>query len=513
MSDFAAPPRRFGRRLPDVLAVIAVAVAACLMLGNFTGRPLGYLHRWNQVTTLAMSRGIAAEPRSFFAPRDVTSLVSWEHPGAEPDPADRVRRFVVFEEFPLYHGLTALLSATGLPLEVPAHLLSIGFWLLGLFGCRALAEGVAAAPARAFAAVTYASSFPLLYYGQATMSDIAMLAALAWAVVRLRAWAEGAPDRHLVWAALWFCLSALFKSYSVVFVLMIPYASWVRERRIVPRGFVTGLLFAAAAPVLGWHLYAAFQEGHQESASHSIAAKLDGMLRLDLFTLTARRFLRFAGPAATLGVLVWAIRERRNWRGAGDRRFWWLHSFTICLALYLAATSDKLPDHDYYYLLAVPVFVTLAAAAYSRIWESPACATSAGQALFVAALLTSFLVSARNFLKATKVSPDIVACADLLAAGTAPDEIAAVLATGERYNAINYYAGRLGLFVQGTTFPLRRYQNAGASVLVVDLEPSELAQVSDWLRKQLRGSRVIAASAGLEDFAHKRRVCQVYRLS
>jgi hypothetical protein len=430
-----------------------------------------------------------------------------------PDPTDRVRRFVVFEEFPLYHALTALLSATGLPLEVPAHLLSIGFWLLGLFGCRALAEGVAAAPGRAFAAITYASSFPLMYYGQATMSDVAMLAALTWAVVRLRAWAGGGPDRDLIWAALWFCLSALFKSYSVVFVLMIPYASWVRERRIIPRGFVAGLLVAAAAPVLGWHAYAALQEGHQEATSHSLGAKLDGILRLDLFTLTARRFLRFAGPAATLAVLAWAVRERRHWRGAGDRRFWWLHSFIICLALYLAATSDKLPDHDYYYLLAVPVFVTLAAGAYSRLWEAPACGTIAGRVLFVAALVATYLISARNFVKATRESPDIVACAGLLAAGTAPDEIAAVLATGERYNAIDYYAGRLGLFVQGTSYPLRRYQDAGASVLVVDLEPRELAEVSDWLRKQLRDSRPIASDPELEDFAHKRRVCQVYRLS
>ena len=189
-----------GRFERSLLVLVAVVVFVFQIL-HLEDPPTGYLHSWNQVTTLAGARGILRDPKSWAAPQDVVTRIPWvEETGSAV--IDRALHYTVFEEFPLYHLLTAALGSVGFTLELSARVLStVFFWFGGLFLFLLVRRGLGREEAH-LCALLYLSSFPYLFYGIATMSDMAMVTCGIGGLFFLDRWAARGASRLSVSAAL-----------------------------------------------------------------------------------------------------------------------------------------------------------------------------------------------------------------------------------------------------------------------------------------------------------------------
>jgi hypothetical protein len=176
--------------------------------------------------------------------------------------------------------------------------------------------------------------------------------------------------------------------------------------------------------------------------------------------------------------------------------------------VFILATADKIPHHDYYLLMpAIPLFVIAAHIMSFAVSALPTrFRTGAVAIIFLAMAVPSFL----NIRKALSENRDVLECADLVASSTRADELVGVYSDSSRYNSIIFYAKRFALRVEGTEVPLRSYRSAGLRYLVTNLSPAEFEHFDSWLRERSATRKARLQSI---DYKGQPRVCGMYSVA
>ncbi len=523
------------------LAWIALALMISLQASNGHGKPTSYLHSWNQISTLATARAIAEGSSPWWKPRDVVTRLSWLP--KEGEASDNKRResissgdaFTAYEEFPLYHLIVAAIASSTLPpgLETAAHRWSTLMFVLACLGFARLVRDTQEEPIAEF---VFFTSFPLVYYGQATMSDMSMLCCVVWFfTLRARATKNRAYD---LLSCCLLAVGGLFKSYAIVFSLVFLFellpckqdSDDDRAEGSLRRSVWALLLFTISClPVLCWHYFASLQSGHQETVSHSLDTKLGALLNGELYSTIFKMLFRYLGylPGACLLLLIalallyrsglllkaveqsYAARLRLAWRK--DCR--WLSHWLLCGTLYLLATSDKLLHHDYYFLLIAPPMIVLASRSLLLLegYCSERWGQKAGATLLILFALSNFAVSAKSVWKAQKSNPDVDVCAKLVRENTPKSSLVGMLTDVSRYNSLAYYSKRNGITIEHDAVPLKRYTQVGMQYLTINLPPDEARHYETWMRGQEPNIMMIE-SRELKDFKERPRQCALYRI-
>jgi len=478
----------------------------------------GYLHSWNQITTLVLIKQITNNPASFTEPKDVVTRVSWQKPGDVVDPDERSARFTIYEEFPLYHLLSAALSNLTPSLESGGRLISLLFYLLGSAGLYSLAKRSSNTQTALFTLIIYYTSFPFLYYGQAVMSDMAMTASAIWGINFLNEYTISKKKSWLFAAATAIAISGLFKSYGIVLALCIPYL-YLKQSRLNLRTFPSKslsvmLVLICSLPTIAWHTFAFLQGGIQEFESHSLSNKISFLLNLDLYSSLIKFWFRYLGHLVG-GILLVALLlrlVRKNKMLSYGEVPWWFPAWGLCSFIYLAFTADKLINHDYYFLLVFPPFFFLGGQLLSNLLSRFKDRTMAVAAIAIALVfIPEVTIAKRALLKATTPNPDVIKCAELINSLTDENEFIATLTDISRYNSISFYSNRLAINVEGDAFPLTRYKDAGASVLLINL-PTEEAQLFQNMLLPETAEALSLAHVNLVDFRGRARTCAIYPL-
>jgi 4-amino-4-deoxy-L-arabinose transferase-like glycosyltransferase len=347
------------------------------------------------------------------------------------------------------------------------------------------------------------------------MSDFAMLACLVWAMVLLNRYFSLGRGAYLVCSILLFAVSSLFKSYAAIFSLLLIFGIcsgfWSSRKRIA-LGILA--LVLSVLPVLFWHWFAFIQAGQQEIWSHALELKLAALVSVELYKEIFQNLFRFLGYlpgglllAALLARLIPSKKTRLNLKPA-----WWIGPWIGVGLLYLIFTSDKLIDHDYYFLLIAPPVIVLSAQIINEVlrllninWGGK---TVFGFLLIL--LISNFAFAGKKLVKAQKENPDVIQCSDEVKDAVAPDQLIATLTDLGRYNSIAYYAQRRSINVSGDAFKLQDYAKAGAKYLVLNLSPQEYLSHSKWLEANQATSPIV--SQDLRDFKGRKRLCRIYSL-
>jgi uncharacterized membrane protein YqjE len=525
-------------RLVFLAAWVAAACAVLVIVQGLTARPTGYLHSWNQISALTAVEQLYRDPTSIFHPQG--TIVRVTVPGAPVDlrgesqaslsvsQSHTSQHFLNYQEFPLYHSIAALVAwcgdSLGISLEVAARLVTIAFWALQWGALRRLVRERKLLE-RGVMHLLYGASFAITFYGQAIMSDIAMAAIGAWAIERAVRWRlEGRRARLLVALGL-VGLSAITKSFGLIFALPVAAIVWPQLTSWRERVGVLVGLAVAALPVCGWHLYAAFQGGYNEVSSHSVAQKLATVSDPRFYKSLWRDYTHFVGliPGVTAILsLGWWCVVRRQRLGTVLGLSPWLVWWSIAVVPYAIITLDKLIDHEYYLLpFALPLIVCVAhAVAYTvcraRLWW---CGV-----LLIVAVGAQLAITYRSVRKAQRENPDVVVCADVIRQATAPEDIVAFLSDTQRYNSLAYYSDRRGLHVEEFAFPVDRYVHHGAQVVVIALSAAQQDAARRWVtsgrrksrdsseRSEARNVELVAEAKSTYDFRGSPRMCEVYRI-
>lgn len=491
-------------------------IGCALLVLSCGTRPIGYLHSWNQITTLTHIVAIAQDPTSWSLPYDTVTRLP--PAGTRIVVAQPFNDFRIFEEFPLYHMLSGGITRLGIPAEDAGRIVSLLFWTLGAFGVYALAKQ-SARPVHHenvawCALLLYCCSFPVAYYGVAIMSDTAMVTLWTWSLVFL---GHSQRLQHVpaVLAGLGCAaLSGLFKSYGLLSLSPWMVAALGALRNALPlcsRGslsraaIITLGIVLAAAPTLCWHVFSMLDSGHQEFESHSLSQKLSMISSGAFWNALQKGYFRylsyFPGTLVIIAGIFW-LRAKRYREVPGAL---WLSA--AAGMLFILATADKIPHHDYYLLMpAIPLFVIAAHVVNFAVSALPTRVRAGAIAIiFLAMAVPSFL----NVRKALAENRDVLKCADLVASITRPDELVGVYSDSSRYNSILFYAKRFGLRVEGTEVPLSAYRNSGMRYLVTNLNLAEFEFFDSWLTERSAAPKARIDSV---DYKGQPRVCRMYIL-
>jgi len=478
----------------------------------------GYLHSWNQITTLVLIKQITENPPSFIEPKDVVTRVSWQTPGEAVDPDERSARFTIYEEFPLYHLLSAALSNLTPSLESGGRLISLLLYLLGSVGLYSLAKRSSNTHTAIFTLIIYFSSFPFLYYGQAVMSDMAMTASAIWGINFLNEYTISKKKSWLFAAATAIAISGLFKSYGIVLALCIPYL-YLNQSRLGLRTFPSKslsviLVLICTLPTIAWHTFAFLQGGVQEFESHSLSNKISFLLNPDLYSSLLKYWFRYLGylvGSILLIALLLRLVQKESIISFGKVP-WWFPAWGLCSFIYLAFTADKLINHDYYFLLVFPPFFFLGGQMLSKLFSNNFLDSKSSTVVALSFLVIfSCGLSYRQLLKAQAINEDVILCSEVIESKTQNMDIIATLTDVSRYNSLAYYSNRLAINVEQEAFPVQRYVNAGASHLLINLPPGEYEHYKDLL-VPLQAAENFHTKYVFPDFRGRPRVCALYQL-
>lgn len=498
--------------------ILFILFVGCALLSlSLHTRPIGYLHSWNQITTLTHIVAIVENPFTWSLPYDtVTRLPPADTAIVVAPPFNDFR---IFEEFPLYHILSAVIARLGITAENAGRILSLAFWALGACGMYAFGR-----PGRTFplhknvawlTLLLYCCSFPVAYYGVAIMSDTAMVTLWTWSLAFLM------RSQHLqhipsILAGLGCAaLSGLFKSYgllSLVPWILTALGTFKDTLAVNPHRSTIRLMTiafgvaVASAPTLCWHLFAILHSGHQEFESHSLSRKLSILATGGFWNALQKGYFRYLSYLPGALVIVAGIFWLRAKRYCEVPSVIWMSAATG--VVFTLATADKIPHHDYYLLMpAIPLFVIAAHIVNFAVGTLPArYRTSTLAVIFIAISIPSFL----NVRKALSENRDVLACADLVVSRTSVHDLVGVYSDISRYNSIIFYARRFGLRIEGTELPLHPYHSAGARYVVTNLTHTEFERFDGWLVKQnARNIGRITAS----DYKGHPRVCALYELA
>lgn len=551
-----------------ILSTYLFAFWAFFAFRTITELPVGYLHSWNQITSLSFVDSVREVPERWYETRDVTTRVTWEKEGTAIDGDDRYQRFIVYEEFPLYHILAAALAdgidvgdvSSGISSSVLAsRALSLVFFLATVAGllCR---KGPLIAGERFFLLFIIASSFPLVYYSTAPMSDVAMTCAMVYSCLFLEKYSASQSNQSSrPWGGVWFFLSvtslgiaALFKSYAVMWmpaliVQFIVSAQVIVSARAQRRGKVSYqslagamlLVIAASLPVFAWHFlpggFLPRETGQSEVFSHVLGQKMEVIFSGQIITILWKIWFRYFGyltGALTLSLLVLKyvlgmLKDSRILPLSIPSELTRLavstkivifpaeRNFLIFSLVYLFLSADKLPYHDYYFF---PVVILLSPVV-SRVLAQVAAglrgmlANYKAEVIICGFVVVSTGISGSKIFKAQHVNSDVVNCANFIRDSTADNELIATWTDVSRYNSITYLSGRKAVNVEGTAFHPNRYRRAGASVLVIDLPEREFPAAHVWAASHGVSAPYLIQAMSVREGGARERVCALYRLS
>jgi hypothetical protein len=507
----AGNPSRQEARLRYIALFLLMAVIT-LFAARIQSLPTGYLHSWNQVGTLVHVRSVFQNIHSWMTPHDVVTRVVWEESLGGVRPADRDVRYRTFEEFPLYHLISGSIAKTNNNEVLSAKIVSVCLFFFGLYFLYRLIPPQSETLEKVCVISCALTSFPLLYYGQATMSDIGMLSFLSCSVFYISRHIHTSNKRDLIIASLALMVSTLFKSYSVVFAPLLSIGIFIalrKQGRFSSSSFIlssVGTSLLSALPVLLWHYWTFIQVGHHEQSSHTISNKIATLTSLELYTTLAKMYFRYLGY---LGGGILLIEIFRN-KCRLPVRTWWLVSWLLIATLYLLLTVDKLLDHDYYFLPILPPFIFLSGFAIAKFLRTTSAPIVAGCCLI---FLIDFGVSAKSFLKATRENPDVLPCAKLLIEHTREDEFFASLTDISRFSSLAYFGDRLAIQVEEDHFPIERYRKAGASYLLLNLTPQRHQELTPWIRDNSKAISEIVNLTDVKDFKGRPRICTLYHIN
>ncbi len=316
--------------LPAFLFAAVFVLCSIMLIPSIHAPVTGYLHSWNQVTTLVLIKQIAENPISFSEPKDVVTRVTWQPDNGDIDMQDRSARFIIYEEFPLYHLISAAISILSPTLEGGARLTSVFFFFFGAIGLHSLSRRSANSQTALYTLLLYVTSFPFLYYGQAVMSDMAMVAAAIWGINFLSLYTEKREKLVLYAAAGSLAISGLFKSYGIVLVLSFLYLYLYKHRwRLVGLTFsrLSLLVCISILPAVLWHAFAYVQGGVQEFGSHSVSAKLRELSDPLLYRSLVNTWFRYLGYLPGIFLILAALfkSSKSSWKIGLENVPWWFN--------------------------------------------------------------------------------------------------------------------------------------------------------------------------------------------
>lgn len=493
-----------------------IVLCTVLLLISSAGKlPIGYLHSWNQITTLSHISILSLDLSLWNAPLDVVTRVSAHPTPKKLSPDSPYSDFRIYEEFPLYHLLSALLAKIGGGLEDSSSLISALSYALAGLGLFKLCSTFLSSRSAFYALFLWLVSFPVLYYGQAIMSDMSMTAAAIWSIYYFVKYENTKLQKHALAGLLLATLSSLFKSFGIIALL--PWFLHFLSRKKYFLAILIAVIFSA--PIIGWHTWTISQSGHQEISSHSLNAKISILLSTEYILSLQKYFFRYLSYAPGIVVILFScmtlLKREKSLNTNPILRFL-LPSWIFASAVYLIFSADKIPDHDYYFLLISPGFFILGGHAIHLISEKL-------QTRFSRNFLSPFLpwiillsvlpFSLSNLNKALKHNQDVTTCGEVVHAHSPKSAIIGNLSDISRHNSIIYYANRFGLTIEQDLLPLSHYLPYGLSYLVLNFSEEEYNAKEKWLYENNGVNlELVMKVEGLQDFKSRRRTCALFEV-
>lgn len=504
------------------LAVFIPIFCGCLLfLASYSKKPISYLHSWNQITTLSHIREISNMGFTMWnKPVDVVTRLS-AHPdekkiSLEPPYSD----FRIFEEFPMYHILAASISHTGISLENASKLISIFFYVFGSYGLYYICLSAFNKNNAILTLILWSTSFPVLYYGQSIMSDTAMTAFAIWSFYFLIKYQKDNSTRILIAGLSCLIISSLFKSYGLV--LAIPWFMHFYKSKKIISGLT--LLALSGIPVVSWHVWTLFQEGHQEIISHGILEKLKFILSIEFLFIFQKYIFRYLGflPGAIffLSIVLYFTSSIRSFFNDKSRTINLLKLWIFPTIVYLVFTADKLSHHDYYFLLLSPglfVITAITIQFVTHYLQEKELLKGKNKVYLVTLAIIIISPSVQSFLslhKALKENSDVTQCSENIRVHTEEKSLIAYASDVSRYNSLAYYSERRGLILEQMNFPLERYVPYGVTHIAVNLPETEFNDYKYWIEKQAFPKlRQISLKTDLIDFKNRKRSCGLWKVN
>lgn len=488
-------------------------------LRNLNLPPTGYLHSWNQITSLCFIDGIRESPRDWFLTRDCVTRLTVKDLKSSLKPNFKHWRFVNFEEFPLYHITVALMANLDQGDTVLfARTFSLVLFILGLFPFYKLMKENSNEASATLGIIIYMISFPVIYYANAPMSESGMISFLFLTVYFLQRFKEQKLIYYFLIACLSFMMSTLFKSYSIIWLLVIiGYIISIytgKEKPPTNKWLLVIFVLVSIAPVLFWHIATASLFGHSEAFSHSAAAKLKVLFSLTFEKAIWKMWFRYLNPILG-GISLAMFLFNKNFRKTSTLTYWeryWL----LSSAVFLIAAADKIVIHDYYFLLVFPPIASILSRGYASLINSTdKISTSLQQRLIkyahIAIVPLSFIITYNKVLSAQTNHPDVQQCAQAIVETTTSDTLIATLTDVSRFNSLAYTAKIKSINVEGPALPINQYTKLGAKLLVADLSIEDFKSYASWFTSNGL-TKPLWYSDQLKDYKGKQRVCALYKL-
>ncbi len=494
-----------------VLLFIVLISGSLLLILSLGNKPVGYLHSWNQVTTLSHIREIARDPEMWKNPIDVVTRLS-AHPvpkliSLEAPYSD----FRIYEEFPLYHLLSAHLSKSGISLENSSKIISILSFFIASFGIYSLTMAVSSYQSSITATILWCISFPVLYYSQAIMSDIGMTAFTIWGLYFLVKYIRNESYKTAISGLICIAISSLFKSYGLLFMISWVYIFFRKKR------FLSGLFLCAlfSLPVLSWHIWTLLQEGHQEITSHNISDKIKILFSAQFYLTLQKYLFRYLGILPGIVLLIYLLQFLGKKSKVNPNEFLLFLLWGVPSFIYLIFTAEKLPDHDYYFLLIAPGFFVMSGLALNYFWNSYN-SKNYQKYLFIGYVVIVLSPLPQTYLslkKSLKENHDVIVCSDTISQMVPEKNLVGYLSDVSRYNSLAYYAGRFGLIIEDQNFPLSHYLGYGMNHIAVNLPDEDFEVFSNWLNQQkdIETKKIIHLDT-LLDFKSRKRNCGIWEI-
>ncbi len=289
-------------------------------------------------------------------------------------------------------------------------------------------------------------------------------------------------SRDLNFGLLLFFLATIFKSYAIIFLPVLLFLLLKKKGHISQKIKVWNCLclLMVCLPVLYWHYWTSLQPGYHDSSSHNILRKLEHLLQAEYYYAIYKHLVKFLGLIPFYALLLFSIYYLAKNRLQKINLPEWFLPYTICLGLFLIAVADKIPQHEYYFLLGVPIFFYLSSGAISALLSS----VKVKPIILIVILLIHVSIGTKSYLKATKENPDVLECAKMITDNTEEQAKVGIYTDVSRFNSINYYANRSGVVIEGDKFNIEVYKKHGIKYLVTNLNSRGNEQFENWIRAQ-----------------------------
>ncbi|HMO18770.1 MAG TPA: glycosyltransferase family 39 protein [Oligoflexia bacterium] len=491
---------------------------------SFNKKPLSHLHSWNQITTLTHIKYLANGLVSWTQPLDTITRIS-SHPEIKKiEIKEPFSDFRIYEEFPLYHVISALTSIIlNLQPENAGRIISILCFILGGFGlfklCKVFSPLKTYSQESLYSLLLWSSSYPITYYGSAIMSDIMMTAFMIWSAYFFILFNQFKKTSTLITGLLIASLASLSKSYGILAVLpyiLLPFIQKAKPpNQKIKKSYVI-LLILSILPVIVWHSWTLQQAGAQEVFSHSLSQKLNAISSPGFILSLQKYFFRYLSYLPGVVFLYYSVIKYGSIKSIKNEIFVLLLSWIIGCICYLIFTADKIEDHDYYLLPLSPGLFLIAGFGIKHVREKIAEKTN--KTLLISAItaliyLSPAPINLTNLIKALKENPDVIPCAELLKENVPGRDLSGILTDSGRFNSITYYGERFGLKIENTEFPVSHYMPYGIKWLLINLPEEEYAKLSLWVQKQPEiGEEGLRKLLSLYDSKKRSRTCALFSL-